>query len=85
MAGKDLLKPTFNMSSDEADALVTSTDPLHVCLCYETCTHSEFSSVDSPRISSQSSVLGFIDLGGSPELEVGSVSAWGRSFSTLNI
>ena len=69
------------MSSDEADALVISTDPLHVRLFRETRNDSEIVLIHSPRTSSQSSVQAFIGLGGSLELEVASLSALGGSSS----
>jgi len=71
------------MPSDEADALVISTDPLHVRLFRETCTNSNITSVNSPRISFQSCVQGFIGLGGLLAPGVGSVSALGGFSSTL--
>ena len=53
------------MSSDEANALVVSTSPLHVRLFRETHANTEIVSMHSPRVSFQSCVLGFIGLGGS--------------------
>lgn len=67
------------MSSDEADALVTSNDPLHVRLFHETRTDAEIASINSQRTLFQSCVPGFIGLGGLLELEEESVSALGAS------